>query len=73
MRVAKVSELIGSSPESWEDAARQAIRRASRTLTGVTGFEVLRKQVHIRADGELEYRIRLRLIFELAPDFELHE
>lgn len=71
MRVAKVSELIGSSNESWEDASQKAVRRASRTLAGISGFEVLRKGVAVK-DGKLEYRVQLRLIFELAPDFEMH-
>ena len=71
MRVAKISELIGSSEESWEDASRSAVRRASATLAGISGFEVLRKGVAIR-NGKPEYRVQLRLIFELAPDFEMH-
>ena len=72
MRVAKVSELIGTSDESWEDAARSAVRRASRTLAGISGFEVLRKGVKIARDGKTEFRVQLRLIFELAPDLEMH-
>ncbi len=73
MRVAKVTELIGSSPKGWEDAAREAVRRAAKTLTGITGFKILRRQVAVLPSGKSEYRVRLRLIFEVAPDFDLHE
>lgn len=72
MWVAKVSELIGSSPESFDDAARQIVERADRTLRGITGIEVVEKRV--KCDGEriVEYRLRVRLVFDLAPRAELH-
>jgi flavin-binding protein dodecin len=72
MWVSKVSELIGSSPESFEDAARSVVSRASRTLTGITGIEVLEKRVKVR-DGRIdEFRVRLRLVFDMAPETALH-
>jgi flavin-binding protein dodecin len=72
MWVAKVNELIGSSPESFEEAARSVIARAHRTLRGVTGIEVLEKRVKIRNGRIDEYRVRLRLVFDVAPDTVLH-
>ncbi len=45
MGVAKVNELIGSSPESFEEAARNVVARANRTLRGVTGFQVVEKRI----------------------------
>jgi len=72
MWVSKVSELIGSSSESFEDAARQVVARADRTLRGITGVEVLEKRVKTRDGQILEYRVRLRLLFDLAPRADLH-
>jgi len=72
MWVSKVGEHIGSSPESFEDAARSVLARANRTLRGITGFEVLGKSVKIERDEILEYRVRLRLSFDMAPETELH-
>lgn len=72
MRVAKINELIGSSPESFEDAARRVAARAHRTLRGVTGLEVITKQVLVRDDDIVAYRVRLRLAFDLAPEGVLH-
>ncbi|MDJ0786832.1 MAG: dodecin family protein [Myxococcota bacterium] len=72
MTISKVSELIGSSPESFEDAARSVLRRANRTLRGIVGIEVLEKRVKIEDGQVAEYRIRLRLVFQMAPETALH-
>ncbi len=70
--IGKVNEVIGSSSESFEDAARTVVARASRTVTGVTGLEVLDKRVKTGPDGIVEYRVRMRLSFDLAPETVLH-
>jgi len=72
MTIAKVNELIGSSPDGFEQAARQVIARASRTVCGITGIEVVEKRVKVLDDGIAEYRVRLRLSFDMAPDTLLH-
>lgn len=72
MGVGKVSEVIGSSPTSFEDAARKVIARARRTLLGITGIEVLEKRLKIEEGAIREYRIRLRLLFDVAPEIESH-
>jgi len=72
MSISKTNELIGSSPESFEDAARRVIARAHRTLRGITGFDVVEKRVKVDAGGLREYRVRLRLHFEMAPETALH-
>ncbi len=72
MWVSKVNELIGSSPDSFEDAARTVIGRANRTLRGITGIEVLEKRVKVEDDRIVEFRVRLRLHFDMAPETALH-
>lgn len=72
MWVSKVNELIGASPDSFEEAAREVLARASRTVRGITGIEVLEKRVKVEEDGRLEYRVRLRLVFDVAPESALH-
>jgi hypothetical protein len=72
MWVSKVNELIGSSPDGFEEAARSVVARANRTLRGITGIEVIEKRVKVK-DGRIdEYRVRLRLVFDMAPDAALH-
>lgn len=72
MSVRKVSELIGSSPRSFEAAAREVLARANRTLRGITGIEVVEKRVKVEAERVVEYRVRLRLVFDMAPESALH-
>jgi len=72
MSISKVSELIGSSPESFEAAARHVVARANRTLRGVSEVELLEKSMKIADDQIVEYRVRLRLQFSLAPRADLH-
>ena len=70
--VSKVSELIGSSPDGFEEAARCVVARADRTLRGITGIEVVDKRAKVVDDRIVEYRVRLRLVFDMAPEAELH-
>ena len=72
MWVSKVSELIGSSPEGFEEAARSVLQRANRTLRGITGIQVVDKRVKVEDDRIVEYRVRLRLSFDMAPEADLH-
>jgi flavin-binding protein dodecin len=72
MWVSKISELIGSSSTSFEEAARSVVDRAHRTLRGITGIEVLEKSCKVREDRIVEYRVRVRLVFDMAPRVKQH-
>ena len=72
MWVSKVSQIIGSSPSSFEDAAQSVLARANRTLRGITGFKVVEKRLKIDENGIAEYRVHLRLNFDMAPFTETH-
>ena len=72
MWVSKVSEIIGSSATSFEAAAESVLTRANRTLRGITAIEVLEKRLKV-VDGSItEYRVRLRLSFDVAPRTDSH-
>ena len=61
--VAKVVELIGQSTDSWDDAVKNAVQRASETLDNITGVEVLNQTADI-SNGELvEYKVNVKLAF----------
>jgi flavin-binding protein dodecin len=72
MWISKVSQIIGSSPVSFEDAAQSIVARANRTLRGITGFDVVEKRIKIEDGDVAEYRIQLRLHFDVAPHTEPH-
>ena len=62
--VYKIIELVGSSTVSWEDATKNAIIRASKSLRDLRIAEVVAQDVHIK-DGEIEfYRTRVKLSFK---------
>ena len=64
MSVYKVIELVGTSEESWEDAAKTAIRMAKKSLRELRVAEITKMDVRLD-DGEIiEYRVRLRVSFK---------
>jgi flavin-binding protein dodecin len=65
MAVARVTEVIGSSDKSWDDAVQEALDRANKTIRGLTGIEVTKMNARIE-DGEItEYRSHVRITFIL--------
>jgi flavin-binding protein dodecin len=48
------------------------VAKVNETLRGVTGFQVVEKRIKIDDAGMSEYRVRLRLSFDMAPETELH-
>lgn len=59
----KVIEIIGISPKSFEDAIDQALNKASKTVKGITGFEVITMMASVK-DGKItQYKVNLKLAF----------
>ena len=65
MAVARQTQIIGASPHSWEDAVRNALERANRTLRGITGLEVVKENAQIQKGKIVEYRATLLVTFVL--------
>lgn len=65
MSVAKVTEISASSTESFNDAIKQGIRRADKTLDKIQGAWVNEMKVKVH-DGEIsEYRVNMKVSFIL--------
>ncbi len=65
MSVAKVTEIISSSSKSFYDAVENGIKRASKTLNGITGAWVADQKVTVK-DGKVdEYRVVMKVTFVL--------
>ncbi len=61
----RVTEIVGTSTEGTDDAIRNAIARASQTLTGLDWFEVIETRGHL-ADGTIEhFQVTLKVGFRL--------
>lgn len=62
--VYKIIELVGTSSESWEKAAANAIAKASETLRDLRIAEVTAMDLHVK-DGKIEsYRTKLKVSFK---------
>jgi flavin-binding protein dodecin len=65
MSVARVTEIIASSDKSFEDALKQGISRATKTLKNVTGAWIGSQKVVIEKGKIAEYRVDLKVTFVL--------
>jgi flavin-binding protein dodecin len=65
MAVAKVTEIIASSPKSFEDAIEKGIARAGKTLKNIRGAWIADQKVDIEKGKIKEYRVTMRVTFVL--------
>lgn len=62
--VYRVTEVIGTSDESWEAAARNAVSTAARTVRDLRVAEVVRQDITIEDGAITSYRVRLAISFK---------
>ena len=65
MAVARVTEIIASSPKSFEDAIEKGIARAGKTLKNIRGAWIADQKVDIEKGKIKEYRVTMRVTFVL--------
>ena len=65
MSVARVTEISATSEESFEDAIRQGLERATSTLRGVTSAWIKEQQVKIEGGKVAEYQVNMQITFVL--------
>ncbi|MDY0340428.1 MAG: dodecin family protein [Coriobacteriia bacterium] len=61
--VYKVIELVGTSTEGWEDAARSALKVAAESLEDLRIAEVVRQDVRIEENEIVEFRVKMKVSF----------
>ncbi|MGB6065608.1 MAG: dodecin family protein [Desulfomonilaceae bacterium] len=72
MSVIKIIELVGESALGWEDAMKQIISEAQKTLRGITRIGVLEQDVRMVNDQIDVWRVRAQVSFRVErPDLEL--
>ena len=62
--VYKVTEVIGTSTKSWEDAARNAVETAARTLRDLRVAEIVKTDLKIKNGKVKAYRARVQVSFK---------
>jgi dodecin len=65
MSVAKITEITSTSKKSFADAVDSGIKRASKTIRGISGAWVADQEVDVKAGKVTEYKVRLKLTFVL--------
>ncbi len=63
MAVVKVVELVGTSKQSWQHAAEEAIREAAQSLRHITGADIIRHTAQVEGGRITEYRTTLNVAF----------
>ena len=65
MAVAKVSEIISSSAKSFDDAIENGLKRANKTLKGVSGAWVKSMKIEMKNGKISAYRVSMKVTFIL--------
>jgi hypothetical protein len=65
MSVARVTEITSSSKKSFDDALREGLARANKTLENVTGAWIKDQEVVVTNAKITEYRVRMKISFVL--------
>lgn len=68
-RAARTTEVIASSPRSFQDAVTIGFNRASKTLRGITGLRVSDQRCRVEDGKIVEYRVTLEIIFLLEERY----
>ncbi|HYB57025.1 MAG TPA: dodecin family protein, partial [Alphaproteobacteria bacterium] len=65
MAVARVTKVTAASTRSFDDAVNQGLKRAAKTLRGITGLEVVEMKAKVERGKITEYRSTMELTFLL--------
>jgi flavin-binding protein dodecin len=65
MAVAKVTEIVASSPKSFDDAVVNGIRRASKTIKNIRGAWIAQEKIQVEEGKITEFRVTMRVTFVL--------
>ncbi|TMC32143.1 MAG: dodecin domain-containing protein [Chloroflexi bacterium] len=65
MAVLKILELVGTSKQSWSDAAREAVNEAAKTVRGIETVEVAESKAVVQNNKLTEYQVLVRIGFRI--------
>lgn len=68
MSVVKVIELIAESDKSWDDAARNAVAEAAKTVKNIKSVWVDNQTAEVEGDRIVRYRLNVRVSFLVTQD-----
>jgi len=65
MAILKVIEVLASSPKSWEDAANEAVKIASKTVKEIRSVYIQEMSMVVKNNQVAEYRVNAKITFEV--------
>ncbi|MFT5166689.1 MAG: flavin-binding protein dodecin [Saprospiraceae bacterium] len=65
MTILKVIEVLASSEKSWEDATRQAVKKASSSVENIKSAFVQSQSVTVKGDSVEEFSVNVKTTFEV--------
>lgn len=65
MSVVKIIDLVGESPNSWEEATKNVIAEAQKTLRGITRIGIKEFDVRMNEDKVDAFRVRAEVSFRI--------
>ncbi len=65
MAVVKVIELVGESPNGWEDAIQSAVAEASKTIRNISGVEVMNLTCSVDNGRITDYKCDVHIAFKV--------
>jgi dodecin len=65
MSVVKIIELVGESPKNWDEAIKNVVVEAQKTLRGITRIGVEEFDVRMKDDKIESFRVRAKISFRL--------
>jgi len=67
-KMVKVIEVLAQSEKSWEDAAKNALEEARKTLRNIRSIYVKELEAKVENDEIVEFRINAKISFDLETD-----
>jgi len=61
--IVKILELVTESTKSWEDAAQNAVKDASRTVKNITGVDVIGFKAEVKEGNIVKYKAHCKIAF----------
>ncbi|WP_310994220.1 dodecin family protein [Aequorivita marina] len=65
MAVLKVVEILASSTESWEDATRNAVKEASKTVKNIRSVYINEQSCMVDGENITQFRVNVKITFEV--------
>lgn len=65
MAVIKVLNLVGESKTGWDDAIKNAVKEASKTVKNISGIEVTNQTANVKDGNIVEYKANVQVAFKV--------